>query len=428
MNKDIAILRDLAARYLEICHKDVQQTRRDLWRMHNSLQWTRPLIYVRAFAWQEMPESRCQCEDPFYRHYENFFRQSLFRDTFDDDFIFEPWVTVNAAWVTPKEGIWGLPVEWTDSSEPRGARKWDPPLQEPKDIARLVKPHHVIDEEATARRAAKLHAAIGDLITISVDRAPAYRMWNGDISTHLAYLRGLEQVMWDMMDRPAWLHELLCFMRDGILRTHEEAEAAGDWTLCAHQNQAMPYAEELQDPAPNAVSPDGRFDNLRGDKVGNSSEVSVTRDKLWYFAAAQELTGVGPQMFDEFMLQYQLPIMKPFGLVAYGCCEDLTRKIDVLRQIPNLRRIAVSPMANVAQCAEQIGTDYILSYRPSPTDMVGYGFDIDRIRSIMRRDLKACKHCHVDITLKDVETVQGDPTRVRGWVRITRELIEELYS
>jgi len=45
----------------------------------------------------------------------------------------------------------------------------------------------------------------------------------------------------------------------------------------------------------------------------------------------------------------------------------------------------------------------------------------------MSRDLEACKHCHVDITLKDVETVQGDPTRVRRWVRITRELIEELY-
>ena len=39
--------------------------------------------------------------------------------------------------------------------------------------------------------------------------------------------------------------------------------------------------------------------------------------------------------------------------------------------------------------------------------MVGYGFDRDRIRSILRRDLKACRDSHVDITLKDVETVQS---------------------
>jgi len=407
MNLDITILRDLAKRYLEICHKDVQKERRDLWRKHNSLKPTRPLIYVRAFAWQEMPESHLTCEDPFFRHYEDFFRESLFRETFKDDFIFEPWVTVNAAYVTPPEGIWGLPVEWISSDEPRGAKKMDPPIKEPQDARRLIAPHHVIDEEGTARRVAKLRDAIGDIITIDVDRGPLYRMWNGDISTQLARLRGLEQIMWDMMDRPAWLHEVLTFMRDGILQAQEEAERAGDWTLCDHQNQSMPYAEELAAPAANSPS--------------------VTRDKLWYFCASQETTLVGPEMFNEFMLQYQIPIISRFGLAAYGCCEDLTRKIPYLKRIPNLRRISVALTADVAKCAEQIGADYVLSYRPSPADMVGYGYDPDRIRRILRRDLAACRECHVDVTLKDVETVQGDHERVRRWVEITRGVIEEFW-
>ena len=403
---DRNILRDLAKKYMDVCHKDVQHERRDLWRRHNSLKRTRPLIYVRAFAWCEMPASQCQCEDSFYRSYEDFFRRMLFWDTFNDDSIFEPWVTVQATCITPKEGIWGLPVRWIRGADPRGAKQMDPPIKAPEDARRMVEPHHVIDEEDTTRKVARLQDAIGDLIPVNVDRGPVYRMWGGDISTHLAYLRGVEQIMWDMVDRPAWLHEVLAFMRDGILQTHEEAEKVGDWTLCDHQNQAMPYAEELEDPAPNSPS--------------------VTRDRLWYFCASQETTLVGPDMFDEFMLQYQLPIIGKFGLVAYGCCEDLTQKIDVLRQIPNLRRIAVAPAADVAKCAEQIGTDYVLSYRPSPTDMVGYGLDPDRIRSILWRDLSACRGCHVDITLKDVETVQGDPERVRRWVEITREVIEEV--
>ena len=381
--------------------------RRDAWRKHNSLKRTRTLIYVRAFAWQEMAASRCLCEDPFYRSYEDFFRQSLFRDTFQDDFIFEPWVTVNATCVTPSEGIWGLPITWR-GRENRGAGVWDPPIKEPEDLNRMVEPHHIIDEEATARNVTKLHEALGDIITINIDRGPVYRMWAADISTHLVYLRGLEQIMWDMADRPAWLHELLSFMRDGILQTHKEAERAGDWALGAHQNQAMPYAEELDDPMANSHS--------------------VTRDKLWTFCASQETTLVGPEMFDEFMLQYQRPIIEEFGLAAYGCCEDLTQKIDLLRQITNLRRIAVAPAANVAKCAEQIGTDYVFSYRPSPVDMVAYGFDPDRIRSILRADLEACQECHVDITLKDVETVQSDPDRVRKWVWITREVIEEVLG
>jgi len=309
--------------------------------------------------------------------------------------------------VTPPEGVWGLASPRTHSDDERGSFVGAAPLKSEEDLALLADPHRGVDEAETVRRFDKLSEAVGDLITIDLDRAPAYRMWNGDISTELAYLRGLEQMMWDMMDRPEWLHRLLTHMRDGILRTHEEAERAGDWSLSAHQNQAMPYAEELANPAPN------------GDPV--------SRKDLWTFVASQETTAVGPRQFDEFMLQYQLPLMTPFGLVAYGCCEDLSRKIDVLRQIPNLRRIAVSPMANVARCAEQIGQDYVLSYRPSPTEMVGYGFDPVRVREMLMRDLEACGDCHVDITLKDVETVQHDPDRVRRWVDVTREVIERLY-
>lgn len=399
---DIAILRDLAKQYLDICQKPVQRERRILWRKKNSLKKVRPLIYVRAYAWNEMPQSRCECEDPFYRNYEDFFRRMLFQDTFDDDYIFEPWVTVNASY---KCTGWGISGSKNFSNEPRGSWKIDYPIKVPEDIEKMQVPRHEIDEEKTSENVHRLQEAIGDIITINVDRGPAYRMWTGDISTDLGYLRGIENIMLDMMDNPEWLHRLLAFMRDGILRTHEQAEAAGDWGLCDHQNQAMPYAEELQDPAAN----------ING----------VKRSQLWVFMASQELTSVSPRMHDEFMLQYQLPILEKFGLVAYGCCEDLTNKIDMLRQIPNLRRIAVAPSANVAKCGEQIGDDYVLSYRPSPADMVSYGFDADRIRNIIRRDLNACRGCHVDITLKDVETVQGDPDRIRKWVRIVREIIED---
>ena len=405
---DRDLVRDLAKQYLEVCQKEVQDERRDRWRQHNSLKPMRPLIYVRAFAWDEMPQSRCECEDPFYRNYESFFRRMLFWDTLDDDSIFEPWVSVGAACVTPAEGLWGLPYAWIHGDDPRGAKQIDPPIKDPEDAKRMVAPHHVINEEDTERRVASVQEAIGDIITVTVDRAPAYRNWGGDISTQLIYLRGIEQVMWDMVDRPDWLHEVLAFMRDGILQTHVEAEEAGDWSLCDHQNQAMSYAEELADPAPDGGS--------------------VARNELWYFCASQETTLVGPAMFDEFMVQYQLPIVEKFGLSAYGCCEDLTHKTDVLKQIPNLRRIAVAPVADVAKCAEQIGQDYIVSYRPGPADMVSYGFDPDRIRRILREDLTACRDCHVDITLKDVQTVEGDPDRVRRWVQVAREVIGELWG
>lgn len=400
---DRTIVRELARRYRAICHEDVQGERRTLWRRHNSLRRTRPLIYVRAFAWGEMPEGKPLCEDPLCRRWEDWFRRMLFWHGLGDDSIFEPWVTVDAVRESPPHGVWGLPTGWIAGPDPRGAKKIDPAISSPEDVRRMTVPRHVVDEAATAREADRVSDLIGDIVPVTVSRAPIWRVWHGDISTQLAYLRGVDGMMWDMVDRPAWLHELLAFMRDGILKAHEEAERAGDWSLADHQNQAMPYAEELRGPAPD-----------RG---------GARRKDLWYFCASQETTLVGPAMFWEFMLQYQLPIVEKFGLVAYGCCEDLTHKIELLRRVPNLRRIAVSPMANVRACAEQIGADYVLSYRPSPAEMVSCGFDPEYVRRKLRTDLEACRGCHVDITLKDVETVQHDTTRIRKWVRIARDVI-----
>jgi hypothetical protein len=404
-SNDLTVLRDLARQYVEICAQPVQKERRDLWRRHNSLQPTRPPIYIRAWAWQEMPQSQCQCTDPLFRRYEDFFRSHLFWNSFDDDSIFEPWITVQA--VHSRSG-WGLSGNRTFSEERGGSFKIDYPLKSLADLSRLQIPRHAIDEEQTAAQVKRLTDALGDILPINVDRGPAYRMWTGDISTDLGYLRGIEHFMLDMFDDPEGLHRLVKFMSDGILKTHEEAEAAGDWGLCTHQNQAMPYAIELPDPAANVNG--------------------VPRRSLWTYVAAQECTAISPAMHEEFILRYQMPLIKPFGLVAYGCCEDLTHKIDMLRQIPNLRRIAVSPFADVARCAEQIGRDYVISYRPSPADMVSYGFDPTRIRSILKRDLTFCKNGFVDITLKDVETVQRDPNRIRNWVALTRKIIDEVYG
>jgi len=402
---DVRILRHLARRYAEVAHKPIQDERRDLWRKHNSLARTRPLVYVRWLAaWHEAPESRLECHDPFFQRYERFFRQMLFQDTIGDDYIIEPWITVRATVVTPPEGLWGLRIKHSPKTDPRGSWKFEPTIVEPEDADKMVFPHHVIDDKATERNVSRLHDAIGDILPIAVDRSPAYSGWAADISTHLTQLRGLEQLMWDMVERPEWLHRVLKFMSDGILTTHEEAEAAGDWRLVNHHNQAMPYALELPDPAANSEP--------------------VSRNGLWVFMAAQEYTLISPAMHEEFLLRYQLPILERFGLVAYGCCEDLTNKIAMLRQIPNLRRIAVTPVADVARCAEQIGEDYVFSWRPNPSQMICCGFDPDLVCKVIKDGMEAARGCHVDITLKDVQTVQGKPENLRRWVQLVRSITD----
>jgi hypothetical protein len=132
-------------------------------------------------------------------------------------------------------------------------------------------------------------------------------------------------------------------------------------------------------------------------------------------------------MHDEFLLQYQLPILRSFGLVAYGCCEDLTRKIDMLRQVPNLRHIAVTLVADVRRCAEQIGRDYVTSWRPNPTDMVCASWDEARIRRIVRDGMEAMESQSIRCSrpsslLPSWSSVGGDTQRTpdpapRTWPR-----------
>ena len=405
INKDTTILRELAKQYRDVCADPIQEERRVLWRKHNSLEKTRPLIYVRAFAWNEMPQSKCQCEDPFYREYENTLRYKLFWHSMGDDSVFEPWITVNA--VKRCDG-WGVVSKRQMPDKEGGAFKYDYAIKELDDVNKLRKPWHEIDEEQTQDRVRKLEDVIGDIITVDCDRSP----YNYSISLtgDLGMLRGIEHLMLDMFDHPEWLHELARFMADGVNEVFDQAEAAGDWGLSPHAytNQAMPYAEELDDPAANTHG--------------------IGRKRLWCYAQSQDITGVSPTMQEEFFLQYQMPVMQKFGLVAFCCCEDLTNKIDMLRPIQNLRRIAVTPFADAVRCAEQIGQDYVLSYRPSPANMVSFGLDQDRVRSILKRDLEACRDSHVDITLKDVETVERDPERVKNWVAITRSVIAEVFG
>lgn len=406
---DIRILRELAERYAEVAAKPIQDERRKLWRRHNSLQSTRlPVLISFGFwnAWCEdvFGDQMMDCRDPFYRGHERNLRMALFHDSIGDDHILEPWITQSATVVTHPEGHWGVSGGDIESTLHDHVWSFQKPIKDWTDVAKLKAPHHVIDEEDTARNVERLQEAVGDILEVNADRGPAFQSFRGDISTDIALLRGHDQLMLDMYDAPEELHALAAFMRDGVFQVHEEAERAGDWSLTSQQNQYECYCQELE--APRANSGPRR------------------RKELWYYCAAQEFTLVSPAMHDEFLLQYQIPIVKQFGLVAYGCCENLTRKIDMLRQIPNLRTIAVTPSADLAACAEQIGRDYVLSWRPSPTDMVCAGLDEDRVRRVIGQGLDATQECFAHIHLKDVETVEGDPGRLARWVQIVRETIE----
>jgi hypothetical protein len=148
---------------------------------------------------------------------------------------------------------------------------------------------------------------------------------------------------------------------------------------------------------------------------------------MWASAESQEMAQVGPKQHAEFALQYERRLLEPFGLSGYGCCEDLTRKLDDVFTIPNIRRISISPFADVDKCAEKLRGDYIFSWKPQPTHLVGQ-FDGEAIRDYIRHTIEvAQKHgCVLEMILKDTHTCEHHPERFDQWTQIAREEVERV--
>lgn len=435
MSRDHAVLRDLASRYAEVAAAPRMDDLRELWRGYCAGEATRVPVLLdiglwNAWAKERFPLAAMECEDPFLRAHERSLRFQLLHASLGDDTVFEPWYTIQAVHTPPGDAVWGIPYRRDETSRAGAHRTTDnaplnldaadaigtayhlhPVLEIEDDLEKLSQPVFVIDEAETDRRRARLEEAFGSGggggLTVHVDRGPFLKGFGADISTTMARLRGLEEMMLDMYERPEWLHRLAAFLRDGILAHQDASEAAGDISYAAGFNQAVPYHRSLPDPRPNAYG--------------------ARRSELWAFFAAQEFTDVSPAMHEEFLLAYQRPIMEKWAFVSYGCCEDLTRKIDMLRSVRNLRRIGVTPYADLASCAEQIGTDYLLSWRPGPTDLVCSRFDEEMIRDRLADGVAICRRNdnNFDIMLKDVEALVAGPQSLGRWVEIARETTQE---
>lgn len=409
---DLERIRELARETREFALSPEMERRRRLWTEHNSLHFTRPPIYIRAVPFQEYPQSKeLLCQDPALRGLEYRLLLNRYYMQVPCDTIIEPFITVRASVDTAPEGVYGVPANLMKKEPGIAAAAFNPSILEEEDVEKLhVLPYRVKEEE-TARRTAWHKEVFDGILDVAVDyQAPLCGMWSNDISTILAKLRGLEQIMWDAYDRPEWLASLVKWMSDRILEHIDQTEAAGGFRLCNHQNQAMPYCRELAAPS--------------------ADDTPVSTRQLWGYMAAQEFTTFGPELFDEFMFRYQQPILERYALTAYGCCEDLTHKIPIIKRLKNLRRIAVSPFADPKKCAEQIGSDYVLSWRPNPSSACSRGVDENFVRRELRQvmDIFDANHCVWDITLKDLETTSGDPTAIIRWTEIVRDELDRHYS
>jgi hypothetical protein len=92
----------------------------------------------------------------------------------------------------------------------------------------------------------------------------------------------------------------------------------------------------------------------------------------------------------------------------------------LLRQIPNLRKISMSPWVDLEIGAERIGGDFVFSRKPNPTFVADDTWDPDAIERDLRVTVEICDRygCPLEIVLKDISTVRYEPQRLWEWADI----------
>ena len=405
-NLERNVLRRLAQQVAEIAALPIQAERIKLWKDFNSLKPKRPMILAYPEGgWRDLiPESGLLCQNPLLRGWEMILRQQIyhFNNIFDD----QPVTNYFNVGLSANFGDYGIKQAVKRTAE-IGSYSWDAVVKGREDVDKLCFRSISIDRTETFRHLQLAKDILGDILYV---RKHGSLWWSCGLTSTLIMLRGLEQIMIDMYENQQLLHKLMSLLRDDTINMLDMFEKEGVLSLN-----------------------NGEDDFVGSAGVGATDELPAsdfkghvrTRD-MWVLGEAQEFTGVGPAQFYEFALQYQIPILNRFGLICYGCCETLDKKFDLLiKHLPKLRRVSVSPWCDRMIAAEKLSNNYIYSWKPNPAMICGPSVDYDFFEKDISETLRIAKGCCVEIIMKDTHTFNGDIERISKWSKIASRIVRD---
>jgi len=407
-NTDKQVLRKLAQRVHDIARLPQQQIKRDMWRSHTALKHGIPPIFVSPEgSWVELiPPETLQCEDAFAREAELELRKRIYRwEHIRDDTPIEDHYDLPVSCIPINEN-WGLPVLRKEAAG-RGSWRHQPVIEEPEDWKKLKKPSLDIDERGAVKRAEQLRDAVGDNLKVNVT---GIKIFDFHIAHIYCDFRGLDNLFMDLIDDEEMVRDVFAFLADGLAGLVRQArelklvQSNNDYTY--HYTGGLGYCNDLPP----------------------YSDQPADVGQVWAAAEAQEYSCVSPEMFCRTVLPFEKQLLEPFGLNGYGCCDDLTEKMDEVLKIKNLRRVAACPWANLGKMARRLGKDYILTWKPNPAHLAAEIFDEAALERYMTQSLLDAQCGYPEIILRDTHTCRNDPARFSRFVEITRRAIGKVYE
>ena len=410
IQNDIAVIRELAKRYMEIALSDKHIRMRQRFRDTNDLKIVRPPVLIDEIPWHEMDYEgalECICQDDGLRGIEWDLRLALYREKYFkcDNFI-EPVRRVYKAY--SNTGI-GFPIKEdrlaVDDRNGIVAHHYYDVFEDERELEKYRDPVITPHPELDAKNVAYMQEVLGDTIPVILQGHPMIYHSPWDTITTM---RGVETILTDMYDNPEYLHKIIGLFTRGQSVTMDQMEAYGLYDTGAVFLHCTP----------GDVTPPADYDSA---KPGGKC--------LWFRTMAQTFSSISPEMHDEFDIQYSLPLAARCAYTYYGCCEPLHDRIDKIKQYPNLRKVGVSPWADIEKSAEALGGNYVYSRKPNPAH-VARVTDPEQIRKEITDTVKVCQKygCPVDFTLKDISTVGYRPENLMVWAQTVSDVLDEYYG
>ncbi len=404
--KDRETLRALAERYAEIAHRDVQQERMGRYYRTNALERVRPVVLISEIPWGEIRDDAlvCTCSREL-RGIESQLRCALYQwEHFQVDLVLPPvWRVMKRARST---GV-GLQAQDKqlkgDTGAHISAHEYTDVLKTEEDLAKLLIPEITYNVEVTDRALELAGEVFEGILPVELcGHALQESIWDA-----ISRYRGVDSLLMDLAMRPDFMHataQRFAEIAEATFRQYEELDLLDPKQMLLHCTVACSH--EL--PA----------DDFEG---------KVRRKDVWGRCAAQIFGSVSPDMHDEFDLAYNEKLFGECGLVYYGCCEPMDRKIDILRKrFKNLRKVSITPWADPERAAAAMGPDLVMAAKPNPAFVSSARFNPKPVEDEIAGYLDAAKRhgTPVEFVLKDISTIANNPENLTQWADTVMGVID----
>jgi hypothetical protein len=418
MDKTINRLRDLAKQIRDIADDPQQEEHKKLWTAVNDNKMIHPVALVRDYGLDLLAygnELEAQIEDEELRYFENHMLAEIYQwKHLKCHSVIEKHILCNVAVDETVRYLSGLraggmfnPPNYWRLGTRKQAEHFEGCIKDESDIDKITAPVIHYNEEATKKRLSRVNDIFDGILPVYPKGFDNFQFAPWD---HLIQTVGMQEAMYGLGLRPDFMKALVNRVVDVYITHADHLEKLG---LLNNNNRPALIGQGGY--GYTTLLPSGPKEGVLGAALKG----------MWGSVTDQIFTSVSPEMTSECAIELEKRWAEKFGLMYYGCCERLDHKLDYVLKMPHVQKISCSPYSIREEFMEKLGNKAVVSFKPNSVLLAQGDWDkkASRDELIDVCDLARKYNCSVEMIMKTLISVNGDPRRLWEWSDMARDVL-----